>query len=124
MQTQNALTWFEIPVSDVPRAAQFYGKVLRNELDKQQFGPNELMVFRYQRPGVGGCLMNVKNMQPSTQGTIVYLAVSDSLDAALSRVTQAGGQVTVGRTELPDGIGCYAHIIDTEGNRVGLHAAS
>lgn len=25
-------------------------------------------------------------------------------------------------TELPDGLGCFAHIIDTEGNRVGLHA--
>jgi len=23
---------------------------------------------------------------------------------------------------LPEGMGCFAHIIDSEGNRVGLHA--
>ena len=124
MNTHNALTWFEIPVIDLNRAGQFYAKVLRQELKNEQFGPNVLLIFRYQQPGVGGCLMNHKEIQPSTQGTLVYLPIDDSLDAALNRVTQAGGQVLLGRTELPEGMGCYAQIKDSEGNRVGLHATN
>ena len=124
MQTQNALTWFEIPATNLARASQFYGTVIGKPLEPQTFGPHELMVFPYQQPGVGGCLMNYKPLQPGSQGTVVYLAICDSLEAALARVTGAGGSVALGRTELPEGMGCYAHIIDTEGNRVGLHAAT
>lgn len=124
MQGQNALTWFEIPATNLARASQFYGAVIGRPLERQTFGPNELMVFPYQQPGVGGCLMNYKSLQPGSQGTVVYLAISDSLEAALARVTRAGGSVALDRTELPEGMGCYAHIIDTEGNRVGLHAAN
>jgi hypothetical protein len=32
--------------------------------------------------------------------------------------------VTTPKVQLPDGMGCFAHIADTEGNRVGLHAAA
>lgn len=124
MPTQNAITWFEIPVTDMNRASRFYSQVLDKPLDKQSFGPHELVVFPYQEPGVGGCLMSYKPLQPGATGTVVYLAVSDTLDAALDRATQAGGEVALGRTELPGDIGYYAHIIDSEGNRVGLHAAS
>jgi predicted enzyme related to lactoylglutathione lyase len=124
MQVQNAITWFEIPVTDMSRAGRFYAQVLGKPLDAQQFGPNELMVFPYQQPGVGGCLMPYKPLQPGANGTVIYLAVSDTIDAALARVTQAGGDVAQGRTELPGDMGCYAHIIDSEGNRVGLHATN
>jgi predicted enzyme related to lactoylglutathione lyase len=68
--------------------------------------------------------MSSKPLQPGATGTVIYLAVDDPLDAALARVAQAGGKVAVGRTELPGDMGCYAHIIDTEGNRVGLHATN
>ena len=61
-------------------------------------------------------------MVPAASGTTVYLDASPSLDAALTRATAAGGRVVLPRTELPEGMGCFAHIIDTEGNRVGLHA--
>ena len=36
------------------------------------------------------------------------------------RVAKAGGKVE-SVIELPDGMGRAAHIIDSEGNRVGLH---
>ena len=124
MQIQNAITWFEIPVIDLDRAGRFYERVLGTPLKREPFGPNELLVFPYQQPGIGGCLMPYKPLQPGATGTVVYLAVGDSIPSALDRATQAGGQVVLGRTELPEGMGCYAHILDTEGNRVGLHAAS
>jgi predicted enzyme related to lactoylglutathione lyase len=51
----------------------------------------------------------------------VYLGVG-SLDTALERAQGAGGKVALPKTQLPEGMGAYAHIVDSEGNRVGLHA--
>ena len=44
------------------------------------------------------------------------------LDTVLARVAGAGGRVTTPKVQLPEGMGCFAHITDSEGNRVGLHA--
>jgi hypothetical protein len=52
---------------------------------------------------------------------VVYLNAGESLDAVLERVKPAGGAILVARTELPAGMGAFAHFADTEGNRVGLH---
>jgi len=37
-------------------------------------------------------------------------------------VTKAGGKVVMPRTEISPEIGCMAFFIDSEGNKVGLHA--
>jgi predicted enzyme related to lactoylglutathione lyase len=37
-------------------------------------------------------------------------------------VQGAGGEIALPKTALPPGLGFFAHIIDSEGNRVGLHA--
>jgi predicted enzyme related to lactoylglutathione lyase len=55
-------------------------------------------------------------------GTLVYLDASPSLDAALTRAVAAGGRVALPRQALPPGMGFFAHIVDLDGNRVGLHA--
>jgi predicted enzyme related to lactoylglutathione lyase len=52
----------------------------------------------------------------------VYLHAGTSLDAALPRVEDAGGQVLMGKVALPEGLGFMAHMRDVDGNRVGLHA--
>ena len=46
----------------------------------------------------------------------------EGVEAALARVAPAGGQVIDACTELPQGMGFIAHIRDTEGNTIGLHA--
>lgn len=124
MQTQNAINWFEIPVRNMARASGFYAAVLGQTLRIEQMGSNQLAILTYQRPGVGGCLIQGANYLPSEHGAVVYLNVTQALERTLSRVIPAGGNIALGRTELPNEMGCYAHIIDTEGNRVGLHAAS
>jgi predicted enzyme related to lactoylglutathione lyase len=37
-------------------------------------------------------------------------------------VARAAGQVVTPKVALPEGMGFFAHIADTEGNVVGLHA--
>jgi uncharacterized protein len=65
-------------------------------------------------------LISGNNMKPTSSGNIIYLVVGD-LDAALSRTQKAGGSIALQKTALPGDMGCYAHIIDSEGNRIGLH---
>lgn len=120
----NAISWFEIPVSDLDRASAFYGKVIGQPLVREQMGPQDLAVFPFERKaGIGGCIMAADYLKPGDGGNLIYLAINDDIDAALTRVQQAGGSIAQGKTALPGDMGHYAHIIDSEGNRVGLHAA-
>jgi hypothetical protein len=43
------------------------------------------------------------------------------MSAVLERVPKAGGQVVMPRTDIGSGIGHMAIIVDSEGNRIGLH---
>jgi predicted enzyme related to lactoylglutathione lyase len=123
MSAMNALNWFEIPAADFDRATRFYETTLGKALKRERVGDMELAVFPYDpSSGVGGCLEAGAGCVPGAQGTIVYLDAAPSLEAALKRATTAGGAIALPRTALPEGMGYFAHVIDTEGNRVGLHA--
>lgn len=121
MQVKSALSWFEIPAVDLARATRFYQTVIDAKLTSEKMGPLQLAIFPYEQPGVGGCVIAGESYAPGGSGTVVYLGVA-SLDPALERARRAGGKVALARTALPEGMGFYAHIVDTEGNRVGLHA--
>ena len=121
--TRNAIDWFEIPVRDMDRAQAFYETLLGAPLRRETITGNTLAVFSYGETGIGGCLMAGSNAPaPSTDGTLIYLNAGAELDTVLARVGDAGGRITTPKVQLPDGMGCFAHITDTEGNRVGLHA--
>jgi predicted enzyme related to lactoylglutathione lyase len=123
MASRNAINWFEIPVRDLDRAQRFYETLFDAPLRREQMGEATLAVFAYDEPGVGGCLYAHGDMQPAAQGTVVYLNAAPSLDAVLARVERAGGRIAAPKVQLPGDMGAFAHIVDTEGNRVGLHAA-
>lgn len=121
MHENDAINWFEIPVADLPRAQHFYETVLAVSLNAEQMGPMTMAIFPYQPPGVGGCLLFGPGATPGAVGAIVYLNAGKALDAALARVAGAGGQIVVPKTALPGDMGAFAQIVDSEGNRVGLH---
>lgn len=122
----NALNWFEIPVRDMARAQAFYERLLGCTLRRESMGPMaELAVFPYERPGVGGCLMQSPTMRPAQgegRGSLVYLPAAPTLDAVLARVAEIGGRLVTPKVILPEGMGAFAHVEDSEGNLVGLHA--
>lgn len=117
-----AVNWFEIPVADIDRAQAFYEAVLGAPLQRQVMGPQTLAVFPYAQPATGGALLAGPDAPPPGAGTLVYLNAEPSLDAATARAVAAGGRVLVPRVQLPEGMGAFVHIADSEGNRVGLHA--
>ncbi len=117
------ISWFEIPATDLDRARTFYQTIFDVTLTPHDMGPNRLAAFPYDRERhTGGCVMSGPGMEPSGLGTIIYLNASPSLDAVLDRVVPAGGGIALPRTALPPGMGFFAQIVDTEGNRVGVHA--
>ena len=123
MEHRNALNWFEIPVRDMDRAQAFYETLLATSIRRETIAPNQLGVFAYGESGVGGCLIAGESAPaPAASGTLVYLDAGASLDAALARVEAAGGKIATPKVQLPGDMGCFAHVTDTEGNRVGLHA--
>jgi predicted enzyme related to lactoylglutathione lyase len=121
--TADAISWFEIPVRDLDRAQRFYESVLDRTLQRETMGAERLAIFPAAEGRIQGCInIGPTPIAPSSTGTRVYLDASPSIDAALSRVADAGGKVVTRKTALPAGMGYWAHMADTEGNVVGLHA--
>ena len=122
---KNAISWFEIPTTKLDQAQAFYESVLARPMRREPMCPSQGAVFSYdmEGDGVGGALMMGPTAPAqSNGGTLIYFDASPSLDAALARTVDAGGQIALPRQALPPGMGFFAHITDLDGNRVGLHA--
>ena len=120
---KNVVVWFEIPASDFGRAAGFYETIFAAKLKHEQFGGAKMAVFPYERPGVGGCVMEAPQLAGKDSGTVIYLNCDGHLADVADRVEKAGGALLTPKIDLPEGMGSFFHIRDSEGNRVGLHAA-
>lgn len=114
----NAITWFEIPTTDLSRAATFYETILGVTLKRQTFMDVPHAIFSADA-GVGGALIHDTKRKPVADGTVPYLR-APKLETALDAVASAGGKVVLGATDIGEP-GTIALIRDTEGNLVGLH---
>ena len=121
---KNAITWFEIPTLDLAKSRAFYETVLGCILKPEAMGPSQGAVFPYEaKEGVGGTLIcGPSATPPGATGPLIYLDASPALDAVVNRALAAGASLACPRVALPPGMGFFAHIIDLDGNRVGLHA--
>jgi len=122
----NAVGWFEIPVTNMDRAVNFYEKVLNLEFQRNNFGGLEMAWFPWKEDGLGspGTLVcHEKYYKPSADGVLIYLtAHSGDLANELSRVEEAGGKVLQQKKQISEEYGFMALILDSEGNRVALHS--
>src|SRR5262245_35315581 len=117
----SAVTWFEIPSSDLARATRFYEDVLGVELKPDAMGPKmKFSIFPAEKGQPTGCVMQADGYRPSADSTTVYLNLRDDLAKPLAKVEKAGGKVLQGKTALPENMGYYAQFLDSEGNRVGF----
>ncbi len=117
----SAISWFYIPAADFERAVRFYENIMETKLHVHPFGSDSIGVFSHDTDtGVGGCVTS--GGTPSPAGVLIYLNVDQRLDRTLERVAPAGGRIVLAKFTLPEGQGDVAEIVDTEGNRIGLHA--
>lgn len=122
----NALNWFEIPVTDTARAKKFYETIF----DVQMFSDNMMGMEMTFFPGdpenqtgkVSGALVKSDMHKPGMDGTIVYLNANPAIQTVVDKIEAAGGKVIMPKTKITDDIGYMAFFIDSEGNRMGLHA--
>ncbi len=117
----NALNWFEIPVTDVARAKEFYETAFDIDMHQIEMLGMPMVMFPSQNPMTGGALVKSPNHKPSTEGSIVYLNANPNLQTVLDRIKNLGGKVTMSKTSIGEN-GNMAFFIDTEGNSIGLHS--
>lgn len=123
--TANALNWFEIPVDEIERAQDFYQGIFDMEMIPMQEMPGMKMVafpIDMESGKVGGSLVKSDNHYPSEDGAVIYLNANPDMQIILDRVEELGGEIVMPRTQISPEIGYMAFIIDTEGNKVGLHS--
>jgi len=116
------INWFEIPSTDFQRATKFYEALFATELKIEDGGPVKMAIFHDASGDSCGCVAHFEHYQPSANGTVIYLDAGPSIDRVLARIEPAGGSIQMDKTELPRELGYIAHFIDTEGNRLALHA--
>lgn len=121
---EKTLAWFEIPVTNMNRAKQFYGKVFKAEFQNMEF-PNGLKMemFLTAPEAVGGALCEYPDFyKTGHSGVLVYFSVNPDLQTTLDRVIMHGGNVIVPKTLITEEYGFMAVFEDTEGNRLALHS--
>ena len=118
----NSVNWFEIPVEDLDRAAKFYELILDTQLHPMEMPGMAMRVFPEVRnaPFATGCLYHSEQAKPSAEGTTVYFSCPN-IELVCERIASAGGQVIMPKTSIGE-FGFIAQFMDTEGNRVALHA--
>ncbi len=123
----NAISWFELPVTDMDRAKDFYETILDIRLHLMELGEDfRMALFPGGQRLVGGALVwNESWYQPSnTHGPLIYLDANPDLQAVQDRIEGAGGKVTIPKREIGPDQGFMAVFEDTEGNRVALYSQS
>lgn len=118
----NALNWFEIPVNDIDRAQKFYETIFEINMQPMDMMGMQMAMFPTESPKSGGALVKSPNHKPSTEGAVIYLNANPDLQLVLDRIGNAGGQITMPKTNIDPETGNMAFFIDTEGNMVGLHS--
>ncbi len=120
---KNALSWFEVPVSNFERAKNFYSTILDYQMPEMSMDGYRMGIFPHiQGEGIGGAIVQGADVAPSNGGTLIYLDGGPDLQAVLERIDAAGGSIVTPKMELPDNMGYFAVFRDSEGNKVGLHS--
>jgi predicted enzyme related to lactoylglutathione lyase len=116
----NPALYFEIPVSDMQRAINFYERVFGFDFELEDIHGNQmaLMPFDIDGSGISGALAKGEIYQPSQQGTLIYLR-TESIDNTLERAELLGAKVLFPKTKAGE-YSYVAEIEDSEGNRIGL----
>ncbi len=123
---QHAISWFEIPSSDLKRAQQFYETIFGISLFPMDMEGIQMRMFPVDDPttGIGGAVVYSEGFHTptATDGVLIYLNGNPDLQSVLGKVEAAGGKVLLPKTQITPEYGYMGIFLDTEGNRIGLHS--
>jgi len=115
----NPVIYFEIPVTDLERAIQFYQSVFQFDFEKETIDMNDMALFPFfdNVTGISGALAKGDIYIPTINGVLIYFSTQD-IEKTLQLAVTNGGQMLYPITD--NGIGLVAEFEDTEGNRIAL----
>jgi predicted enzyme related to lactoylglutathione lyase len=123
---KSAISWFEIPSTDLDRATKFYETIFGISLIPMDTPNIKMRMFPVEDPmtDIGGAVVNSEGFyKPSaTDGPLIYLNGNPDVQNVLDKVEKAGGSIIVPKTQISPEYGFMAVFLDTEGNRIGLHS--
>jgi uncharacterized protein len=133
MSKMNPVVHFEMPGEDMDRMKKFYESAFSWKMNQMGSDMGNYIVVNttetddkgmIQRNGAINGGLYKKTDDPLSQYPSVVIAVDD-INEAMEKVKESGGTVLGGHKKdgTPDeipGVGLFASIIDTEGNRVGI----
>jgi uncharacterized protein len=126
MTFKNAISWFEIPATDINRAQKFYEAIF--DMKMVPFDTAEFLMRMFpiedMMSGVGGAICQAEAFYKTsaTDGPLIYLNANPDVQLILDKIEAAGGKIVVPKTQISPEHGYMAIFTDTEGNRVGLHS--
>lgn len=117
----NPVVYFEIPVTDMDRAVQFYSAVFNFEFKKDVIDHNEMALFPFvdATGGISGALAKGEIYKPTINGVLIYFTTED-IDRTLRLAVENGGEVLYPKTSN-GALGFVAEFKDCEDNRIALH---
>ncbi|HWC52853.1 MAG TPA: VOC family protein [Chitinophagaceae bacterium] len=126
MTFTNAISWFEIPATNLERAQKFYESIFETNLIPLDTPNIKMRMFPISdmMTGVGGAVVDSGGFhKPSlTDGPLIYLNANPDVQNVLNKVEEAGGKILVPKTQISPEYGYMAVFSDTEGNRIALHS--
>lgn len=115
--------WFEIWVSDLEKAKDFYGSLFGWDFEPfTEYDPDSYWLIRKESNiGISGALVKRSGSEQdaSRRSTILYLQVDD-LDSVTSNVLKHGGSVAEHAKAIGTVDGTFSVVVDPDGNSIGL----
>ncbi|OHT45797.1 VOC family protein [Flavobacterium tructae] len=117
----NPVVYFEIPVTNIERAIQFYSAVFDFEFERDRIHDNEMAFFPLieGNNGISGALAQGEIYKPTIDGTLVYLNTED-IEETINLAVKNGAEILFPITSNGE-FGWVAEFKDCEGNRIALH---
>lgn len=117
----NPVVYFEIPVTDIERAIQFYSVVFNFEFERDTIHDNEMAFFPLteDNKGISGALAKGEIYKTTINGTLIYFNTEDIAET-LGLAVKNGAAILFPITSNGE-FGSVAEFKDCEGNRIALH---
>ncbi len=118
----NPVGWFELPATDLDRAAKFYADAFGFDMTRRGNVGYDMVWFPSSatNKGAPGALIKGFGYKPSLEGPILYFTAPE-IDKIAEKIVAAGGKIHVPKKAIGE-YGFIAIFEDSEGNRAGLHA--
>ncbi len=119
MEHLHTISHIEIPAPDFTKAIAFYTKVFRWGIELVTV--DHYAFFTIGNTGSGGAFDSSLMPAPEKTGMQIVIDVDD-IEQIMREIENQGGEIVMGKTEIPGGHGFYCVFKDPNNNYLQLHS--